>query len=363
MTWAKVDDRFHGHSKARRAREALALWVLAMSWCADELTDGAVPRDMPDLLLPGLGEAYAGRLVEVGLWERTDAGYQFHDWLDYQPSAKSVKRERTKLSEARSKAGRAGMAARWAKTDPSLNSQGKSDNKPDNKPITSGVTTALQKDNPVPDPDPVPVPNPEPREEKRDASRLTGERASAPAHARESDPSAKAPSAPAKPAKARAAATPPPDPVPATGTAARRLYDAITTDRVLGPITGGPGDLAERLCAEGAYPGVDVLAEVRKAGAWIAGQPAGHWRDGRRALLSWMGRAQERASSIPKPAPGTPAPYAYSPPERIDYQGRRAVGAAGLPPGEVWEQTDRDEEEEAFAAIRARTQPRGVSRG
>ncbi len=300
MTWAKVDDRFHGHSKARRAREALALWVLAMSWCADELTDGAVPRDMPDLLLPGLGETFAARLVEVGLWERTDAGYQFHDWLDYQPSAKTVKRERTKLSEARSKAGRAGMAARWAKTDPSLNSQGNSDNKPDNKPVTSGVTNALQKDNPVPDP--VPVPNPEPREEKRDASRLTGERASAPAHAREGSP-VQPPSAPAKPAKPRPATTPLPDPVPAAGSPARRLYDAIVGDRVLGPITGGPGDLAERLVAEGAYPGVDVLAEVRKAGAWAAGQPAGHWRDGRKAILGWLARAEQRAASTPKPAP------------------------------------------------------------
>jgi hypothetical protein len=304
VTWAKVDDRFHGHSKARRAREALALWVLAMSWCADELTDGAVPKDMPDLLLPGLGETFAARLVEVGLWERTDAGYQFHDWLDYQPSAKTVKRERTKLSEARSKAGRAGMAARWAKTDPSLNSQGNSDNKPDNNPVTSGVTNALQKDNPVPDP--VPVPNPEPREEKRDASRLTGERASAPAHARESVP-VQPPSASAKPAKPRPATTPLPDPVPAAGSPARRLYDAIVGDRVLGPITGGPGDLSERLTAEGAYPGVDVLAEVRKAGAWAAGKPSGHWKDGRKAILGWLARAQERVSSTPKPAPAKAA--------------------------------------------------------
>jgi hypothetical protein len=358
VTWAKVDDRFHGHSKARRAREALALWVLAMSWCADELTDGAVPKDMPDLLLPGLGETFAARLVEVGLWERTDAGYQFHDWLDYQPSAKTVKRERTKLSEARSKAGRAGMAARWEKTDPSLNSQGNSDNKPDNKPVTSGVTNPLQKDNPVPDPVPVPIPTEE--EEKRDASRLTGERASAPAHVREGSP-VQPPSAPAKPAKPRAAATPLPDPVPPAGSPARRLYDAITGDRVLGPITGGPGDLSERLTAEGAYPGVDVLAEVRKAGAWAAGQPAGHWRDGRKAILGWLARAEQRAASTPKPSPASV--LTTHQPERIDYQGRRIVPPAPLPSGDVWEVTDRDEEEEAFARIRARTQPKGASRG
>jgi hypothetical protein len=76
---------------------------------------------------------------------------------------------------------------------------------------------------------------------------------------------------------------------------------------VLGPITGGPGDLAERLCAEGAYPGVDVLAEVRKAGAWAAGKPSGHWKDGRKAILGWLARAQERVSSTPKPAPAKAA--------------------------------------------------------
>ncbi len=301
MSWAKVDDRFHGHSKARRAREALALWVLALAWCADELTDGAVPRDMPDLLLPGLGEAFAAKLVEVGLWELTASGYRFHDWLDYQPSARKVKSERAKLSSARSKAGRAGMTARWSKTDPSVNSQENSDNKPDNKPVATGVTTGLQNHNPVPDPVPVPspVPEPEPREL---ASLATGARGRAPASAREGlfeD----APKAPARAAKARAAVTPPPDPVPPAGTPARRLYDAITQDRVLGPITRGPGDLAERLSQADAYPGIDVLAEVKRAGAWAAGKPAGHWSDGRKALLGWLARTAERVAATPKAAP------------------------------------------------------------
>jgi len=303
VSWAKVDDRFHGHSKARRAREALALWVLALAWCADELTDGAVPRDMPDLLLPGLGEAFAAKLVEVGLWELTASGYQFHDWLDYQPSARKVKSERAKLSSARSKAGRAGMSARWAKTDPSVNSQENSDNKPYNKPVATGVTTGLQNHNPVPDPVPVPspVPEPEPREL---ASLATGASASAhaPASAREGL-LGDAPKAPAGARKARAAATPPPDPVPAAGTPARRLYDAIVTDRVLGPITRGPGDLAERLAQPDVYPGIDVLAEVRRAAAWGAGQRVGHWVDGRKALLGWLQRAADRVAATPKAAP------------------------------------------------------------
>lgn len=360
MSWAKVDDRFHGHSKARRAREALALWVLALAWCADELTDGAVPRDMPDLLLPGLGEAFAAKLVEVGLWELTPTGYQFHDWLDYQPSARKVKSERAKLSSARSKAGRAGMTARWAKTDPPVNSQENSDNKPYNKPVANEVTTGLQNHNPVPDPVPVPspVPEPEPREL---ASLATGARERAPASAREGlfeEP----PKAPAKPAKARAAATPPPDPVPATGTPARRLYDAITQDRVLGPITRGPGDLAERLAQPDVYPGIDVLAEIKRAGAWAAGQRAGYWSDVRKALLSWLQRTAERAGSMPKAAPrtGSPIDAAFRPAERIDWQGRRVVGAAPLPPGSAFAKTKEEheaEEDRLYAEYFAATQP------
>lgn len=78
MTWGKVSDRLHSHSKARRAREAMALWVLALSWCAAELTDGFVPADMPELLIPG-GDAMAERLVAVGLWERAEGGFRFHE--------------------------------------------------------------------------------------------------------------------------------------------------------------------------------------------------------------------------------------------------------------------------------------------
>ena len=76
MAWGKIDDRFHGHSKARRAGVAIALWTLALSWSCAELTDGHVPHDMPDLLIPG-GSEMAAKLVAVGLWEVADGGYRF----------------------------------------------------------------------------------------------------------------------------------------------------------------------------------------------------------------------------------------------------------------------------------------------
>ncbi len=348
MSWAKVDDKLHAHLKAVRAGEAMALWVLALSWCVAYLTDGELPEEQPSRLIGRRGPRMAAKLVEVGLWEKSEFGYRFHDWFDYQPARASVEAKRdeakTRMQRIRGLAG--DVRANTTRTDG------------EHIANTSRSSREVRDSRPVPDPSrPVPTPT---EEEKRDASRLTGERASAPAHVREGSP-VQPPSAPAKPAKPRQATTPLPDPVPAAGTPARRLYDAIVGDRVLGPITGGPGDLAERLCAEGAYPGVDVLAEIRKAGAWAAGQPVGHWRDGRKAILGWLARAEQRAASTPKPSPASV--LTTHQPERIDYQGRRIVPPAPLPSGDVWEVTDRDEEEEAFARIRARTQPKGVSRG
>lgn len=136
MTWGKVSDRLHAHSKARRARDAMALWVLALSWSCDELTDGAIPADMPELLIPG-GDAMAEKLVSVGLWERTESGYQFHDWEEFQPSADVERDRRESVSRLRSEAGKRGAAKRW-----------QTDGKRDGKPIANGWQTHR------PDPEP-----------------------------------------------------------------------------------------------------------------------------------------------------------------------------------------------------------------
>lgn len=140
------------------------------------------------------------------------------------------------------------------------------------------------------------------------------------------------PKADEKPSPKRAAKSKPEapvDPVPAPGTAARRVYDAIVGDRVLAPITAGPGDLAERLCAEGAYPGVDVLAAVRRAGAHAAGQRPGYYSDGRKFLLRWLSVDAERARTAPKPVAPAPARVVGTIDDLIaDGQRRRAEKAA-----------------------------------
>lgn len=105
---------------------------------------------------------------------------------------------------------------------------------------------------------------------------------------------------------------PPPDTIPMPGTAARAVYDAILHDPALRPITGNPGDFALRISDPATYPGVNVLAEVKRAGEWASAKP-GKYSDGRAFLRNWLQRKAEDAAKAPKPAP---APVRPAPPSR-----------------------------------------------
>lgn len=106
MTWFKVDDHLHSHSKAMRAgTEAMGLWVLAGSWSAAEESDGWVP----DYVLPRLAganaEELAQRLCRAGLWlpltdaETEERGYQFHGWEEFQPTRAQLDAKRADARE------------------------------------------------------------------------------------------------------------------------------------------------------------------------------------------------------------------------------------------------------------------------
>lgn len=80
MTWFKVDDHLHSHPKTWAASlAAMGLWSVAGSWSSDQLTDGFIPEHMAMALSRGQIEL-ADELVLAGLWERTEKGYQFHEW-------------------------------------------------------------------------------------------------------------------------------------------------------------------------------------------------------------------------------------------------------------------------------------------
>lgn len=161
MPWFKVDDKLHDHRKARKARKAaMGVWVLAGSWCMDNLTDGFVPESV----LPRWGNKHDARaLVDAGLWSNAtrsgEKGWQFHDWTRFQPSALVTQATRAKEQAA----GVLGNHRRWhverGITDPDCEHCHRvPDREPDwdpEAPPESGPESP-----PIP---PVPVPHTEPK--------------------------------------------------------------------------------------------------------------------------------------------------------------------------------------------------------
>ena len=108
MVWAKVDDRLHSSAKWRAASKgARALWTTALSWCADQETDGHVPAGMLAVLEGTKAEVQS--LLASGLWEESRDGWQFRNWSEYQPMRAQLEerreRERARLAEKRAKRG------------------------------------------------------------------------------------------------------------------------------------------------------------------------------------------------------------------------------------------------------------------
>jgi hypothetical protein len=99
LTWFKIDDSFHAHPKVLATdADALGLWVVAGAWSSSNLTDGFVPDHALLRLLPD-STKLARKLVASGLWRRVRGGHQFHDWLDYNPTAEAVQAERSAARE------------------------------------------------------------------------------------------------------------------------------------------------------------------------------------------------------------------------------------------------------------------------
>lgn len=92
MPWFKVDDTFPHHAKVLTAgNAAVGLWVRAGAWSMQQLTDGYVPKHVAQTMGT---RAEAGRLVDAGLWQPVEGGYQFHEWEQRQPSKVDVLSER-----------------------------------------------------------------------------------------------------------------------------------------------------------------------------------------------------------------------------------------------------------------------------
>lgn len=114
MVWFLVDDNLHSNRKVRKVLAddpaALALWTVAGSWCADELTNGFVPDDQLKWLLPAGAETLAQKLVNARLWTKARGGFQFHQWNTDGDGTKRnpTKEEVVEKRRLRAEAGRKG---------------------------------------------------------------------------------------------------------------------------------------------------------------------------------------------------------------------------------------------------------------
>lgn len=145
MAWVKIDDAFYDNAKfAELSNGAVGAWAKLLAFSNRNLTDGAITKVFA---LRFGSRKELGELVAVGLLDETETGWQLHDFLDFQPSADSVREKRAALSAERSAAGKRGGIAKAKR-------QQTSSNLPDDDLANAKQTSS-------PDPDPVPVPKKE----------------------------------------------------------------------------------------------------------------------------------------------------------------------------------------------------------
>jgi len=135
MAWVRIDDGFPEHRKVVAVGPlGMAMQVAGICYCNRNLTDGFIPWAAARTLLTWefLGEQgeqgakrytiavtcgmqgddvttefVIGLLLEAGIWEEVEGGYQIHDYDEYQPT----KAEVLALQEERREAGRRGGLA------------------------------------------------------------------------------------------------------------------------------------------------------------------------------------------------------------------------------------------------------------
>ena len=97
MPWFRLEDSFHQHPKVVQAgNAATGLWIRCATHSAQYLTDGAVSEEVAHTY----GKSREiDKLLTVGLWIRNGNGFLIPDYLEYNPSAAEVRKERAEARE------------------------------------------------------------------------------------------------------------------------------------------------------------------------------------------------------------------------------------------------------------------------
>lgn len=111
--WVRLDDAFpEGRKVIGLSADAFRLYVEALCYCGKNLTDGLVPTAaLRRLWAPET----AAELVEAGLWDTAEGGYEVNDYLAYNPSRAKVEDDREKAAERKRRWVERQTAARAAK--------------------------------------------------------------------------------------------------------------------------------------------------------------------------------------------------------------------------------------------------------
>lgn len=113
MAWARFDDRFHGNPKVmgvwHTCPEAIGLFVMSVTYCAQHETDGLVHDWFLQTLQPTKSkrQRLTSALLNAGLFTEHEAGYLINDYLEFNPSKADLEArreaERTRRERAKSR--------------------------------------------------------------------------------------------------------------------------------------------------------------------------------------------------------------------------------------------------------------------
>lgn len=92
---------------------AETLWTRGLDYSNEHATDGFIPKGMPQMLTPTKTVARIKGLVQAGLWDEVEGGWQYHDFHEWNRTAEQLEARRAAISKKRSDAGKAGAQKRW----------------------------------------------------------------------------------------------------------------------------------------------------------------------------------------------------------------------------------------------------------
>jgi|GEM_PF-3118815 len=105
MPYAQIDTEALSHPKVLALSDAaFRLWVASLAYCQRHLTDGALPEACLVALGVRVHAKQVDELVSRRLWDRTEDGYQVHDYLQWNTSRAAVEQRRAEARERMAKA-------------------------------------------------------------------------------------------------------------------------------------------------------------------------------------------------------------------------------------------------------------------